>query len=64
MYYQGNLEPVAAVGNPPTQNSNGQGRRQGPPNWEDEIRDHTEDRETDPENLPLHAFILVLRFSF
>jgi hypothetical protein len=33
------LKPVAAIGNPPTQNNQRNGREQRPPKWKNEVRE-------------------------
>lgn len=54
-------EPVAAIGNPPTQEANWNGCSQRPPERQNEISDQTQDCESDPEDLSFHASSLRLR---
>ncbi len=53
------LEPVAAIGNPPTHNANGNGCRHCPPKWQDEISQQAQAGESDPKDLSLHSLILA-----
>ena len=52
------LEPIAAVGEPPARIANGNRRGQRPPERKRHIGNQAEDRESDPEYLPLHMSIL------
>lgn len=56
---KGSLEPIAAVGDPPRKNHDGDGRDDPPPEWQDEIGDEAEDREDRPEDFSLHQEILA-----
>jgi hypothetical protein len=51
-------EPAAAVGNPPTEATNWNCRAQCPPERKNDISHQTEDRESGPEDFPLHALSL------
>jgi hypothetical protein len=50
----GSSEPIAAVGNPPTHEANRNRSAQGPPERKNKISHETQDRESGPEDLPLH----------
>jgi hypothetical protein len=47
-------EPTAAVGNPPTDAANWNRRTQCPPERKNDISHQTQDRESRPEDFPLH----------
>jgi len=51
-------EPIAAIGNPPTQEANWNCRAQCPPERKKKISHQTQDREGGPEYLPFHALSL------
>ena len=53
-------EPVASIGNPPAHINDGNGRGQTPPDAQLEVGYGAQHAKEDPENLLLHAFILVL----
>jgi hypothetical protein len=57
-------EPVAAIGYPPADPNNGDGRAQRPPERKQHVGEHAEQCEADPENLALHAVIVFLGFPF
>src|ERR1700722_18493131 len=48
------LEPVAAIGHPPTESENRNGRGEGPPERKSEIGHQTQDGESCPEDLSFH----------
>ena len=52
------LEPVAAVGQPPTGDADRDGGRQGPPERKRNVGDQAEDSEGGPEDFSLHDPIL------
>jgi hypothetical protein len=56
-----NLEPIAAIGDPPTGYANGNGRRQSPPEGKDDIGHQPQPPERKPKNLPLHSSSLTWR---
>lgn len=51
-------EPVAAVGDPPRDKNNRDGRSQAPPNRKQEIRQQTKDGKDHPKDFSLHAIIV------
>lgn len=51
----GELEPIAAVRDPPCDEQNWNGCRESPPEREDEIRQQSENREGNPEYFSLHG---------
>jgi hypothetical protein len=53
------LEPIAAIGDPPTHNANGNGCRQRPPKWQNDISQQAQADESDPKDLSLHSLILA-----
>ena len=53
------LEPVAAVSNPPASPSDGNSRRDSPPQGQCQIRDQPNHRKGDPEYFALHNSILA-----
>ena len=55
---QNKLEPVGAVGDPPTQGEDGDGGRYGPPEGQEEVGDEAEDGESEPEHFLLHRRIV------
>lgn len=59
-----NSEPVAAVGDPPADPDDGDGRGQGPPEWENDVGENAEHGEADPENFALHWAIVAFSFFF
>ena len=54
------IEPIAAVGDPPTGAENRNGSAQCPPERKNAIGRETQNRESGPEDLPLHVFSLPL----
>ena len=50
----GSSEPIAAVGNPPAHKANWNRGAEGPPERKNKISHETQDRESGPEDLPLH----------
>jgi hypothetical protein len=52
-------EPIAAVGDPPTHETNGNRCDQCPPDRQNEVCDQSEHGERNPENLLFHFNILV-----
>ena len=52
------LEPITAIGQPPTQEANGNGCRQCPPKRQTKIGHQPQEGESRPEDLPLHPIIL------
>jgi hypothetical protein len=54
----GGLEPIAAIGEPPTRVANGDCRGERPPERKRHIRDKSKYCEADPKYLPLHISIL------
>ena len=48
------VEPVAAVGKPPTERKDGDGGGKGPPKREDQVGGQADPGKGHPENLPLH----------
>ena len=53
------VEPVAAVGDPPAYEDDGDGREKRPPEREGEIGYEAENEHAKPEDLALHGMILV-----
>ena len=51
-------EPVAAVGNPPGSEHDGNCGEEGPPERQQEVGEQAEDRERSPEDLLLHESIV------
>jgi len=47
-------EPIAAVGEPPTERENGERSSYGPPKRQEKIGDKTNSRKGDPKDLTLH----------
>jgi hypothetical protein len=58
------LEPIAAVGYPPTHKENRDSGCQRPPEWQNEIGDQPQSHEGDPKDFPFHYPILygLVRF--
>ena len=54
-----NLKPIAAIGHPPTQESNGNGCCKCPPKRQNQISPHAQHSEQGPKDLSLHLLILV-----
>ena len=54
-----NLKPIAAIGHPPTQEPNGNGRCECPPKWQSEISRHAQHSEHGPKHFSLHLLILA-----
>ena len=52
------LEPIAAVGDPPGNIGDRDGRAQGPPERQKKIGEQAEDDEREPEDLALHVWIV------
>jgi hypothetical protein len=52
------LEPTAAIGNPPTDAANWNRCAHSPPERKNEISHQTQNRESGPEDFPLHALSL------
>ena len=57
-------EPVAAVGDPPARNANGNRGEQRPPQGKHDIGEQAESGEGDPEDFAFHPIILFRRLSF
>lgn len=55
------LEPTTSVGNPPTGEANGNRGEQRPPERQEQIGRHTQDKEGRPKDLFLHTLILTAR---
>jgi UDP-3-O-[3-hydroxymyristoyl] glucosamine N-acyltransferase len=53
------LEPITAIGHPPGDERDGQGGAHRPPDGQEEICQQTQDDENQPEDLALHAVILM-----
>ena len=53
------LEPVAAVGDPPTEDADGNGSQQRPQDGQAEIRYQSQRHEDAPEDFALHFTILA-----
>ena len=53
------VEPLAAVGDPPTSKDDWNGREERPPDGKGEIGHDSQERHGDPENFALHGLILV-----
>jgi hypothetical protein len=53
------LEPVAAIGYPPTCVQDRYGGQDGPPKRQDQIRHDPQTAEREPKNFLLHDFILA-----
>jgi hypothetical protein len=58
-FFRSLLEPIAAIGDPPTHDANGNGCRHCPPKWQDEISQQAQAGESDPKDLSLHSLILA-----
>jgi hypothetical protein len=56
----GVLEPIAAVGDPPTSHADRDGGGDGPPKWQCHVGDETNDREGHPKDFALHGIILAV----
>ena len=56
-----NSEPVTAVGDPPCDVEDGDGRSQAPPNGQQKIREQAERCEDHPEDFPFHGVIVGAR---
>jgi len=54
------LEPIAAVGDPPTGHANRDRGDEGPPKWQGQVGDETNDGEGHPKDLALHGIILAV----
>ena len=54
------LEPIAAVGEPPTGHANRDRGGEDPPKWQCEVGDDTKDREGYPKDPALHGTILAV----
>jgi hypothetical protein len=48
-------QPIAAIGNPPTEEENWNGGAQCPPERKKKISHYTQDRENGPKDFPFHA---------
>ena len=48
-------EPVAAVGEPPTQDKDGNCERHAPPKWKQDVGEQSKADESDPEDFALHG---------
>src|ERR1700676_214204 len=48
------IKPAAAIGDPPRNVADRDGRGERPPEWKQEIRKQSEHREGEPEDLALH----------
>ncbi len=48
------LEPVTSVGDPPGSHDDREGRSEGPPEWQHEISQQSEEYKAEPEDFPLH----------
>jgi hypothetical protein len=57
-------KPVTAISHPPTDERDGNGCDEPPPERQKEIRQQTEQDESDPEDLSLHVHIVAPDFSF
>src|SRR5258708_28447006 len=55
------LEPIAAVGDPPTGHADRDGGDDRPPKWQCQVGDETNDREGHPEDFALHGIILAVK---
>lgn len=58
------LKPVAAVGDPPADDADGDGGQQTPQQGQSEIGNQTQRDEDGPKDLPLHFFILTRRRAY
>jgi len=52
-------KPVAAIGNPPTAETNWNGGEERPPERQSQVREEAQDRERRPKHLALHGLILA-----
>jgi hypothetical protein len=52
------LEPIAAVGDPPTGYADGDGGDECPPKWQREVGEETADRKGYPKDFALHENIV------
>jgi hypothetical protein len=52
------LEPITAIGYPPTQEENRDGRSQRPPEWQNEISYQPQGDESDPKDFSFHSLSL------
>jgi hypothetical protein len=52
------LEPIAAVGYPPTHKENRDSRSERPPEWQNEFSDQPQCRESDPKDFPFQYLSL------
>ncbi len=52
------LEPVATVGDPPRCNDDRYRGGEGPPKWQHEVGQQSEEDEAEPEDFSLHGTIL------
>lgn len=55
------LEPLTAVGDPPTGHANRDRGEEGPPKWQGHVGDETDDHESHPKDLALHGIILTAK---
>ena len=55
------LEPITAVGDPPTGHANRDCGGEGPPKWQCEVGDETEGREGQPKDFALHGISLAVK---
>ena len=53
------LKPIAAIRNPPTQNTQWNRRSHAPPEWQRNIRQQAQDGPYGPKHLSFHPFILA-----
>jgi len=49
------LEPATAVGHPPRDEHDGNGRAESPPDWQEDIGEQAEHDEHQPEDLAFHG---------
>jgi len=56
------LEPLAAVGDPPTGHANRDRGEEGPPKRQSHVGDEPNDRESHPKDFALHGIILAVNW--
>ena len=54
------LEPIAAVGDPPTGDADRDRRDEGPPKRQCQVGDKRNDRKRDPKDFALHVTSIIL----
>jgi hypothetical protein len=57
------LEPIAAVGDPPTGHADRDGGKEGPPKRQRHFCDETTDRKRHPEDFALHGAIVAVEIG-